>query len=67
MIYHRIFPGGLYSKESACNVGYTGLIHGLERSPGEEYHSVFLPGEFHGQRSLVRYSPEGHKESDMIK
>ena len=26
---------------------------------------VFLPGEFHGQRSLARYSPWGHKESDM--
>ena len=23
---------------------------------------VFLPGEFHGQRSLVDYSPQGHKE-----
>ena len=27
---------------------------------------VCLPGEFHGQRSLVGYSPQGHKESDMI-
>ena len=26
---------------------------------------VFLPGKFHGQRSLVGYSPCGHKESDM--
>ena len=26
---------------------------------------VFLPGEFYGQRSLVGYSPWGHKESDM--
>ena len=26
---------------------------------------VFLPGEFHGQRSLVGYSLWGHKESDM--
>ena len=26
---------------------------------------VFLPGESHGQRSLVGYSPWGHKESDM--
>ena len=26
--------------------------------------SVFLPGESHGQRSLVGYSPWGHKESD---
>ena len=25
----------------------------------------FLPGEFHGQRSLVDYSPWGHKESDI--
>ena len=26
---------------------------------------MFLPGEFHGQRSLVGYSPWSHKESDM--
>ena len=26
---------------------------------------VFLPGEFHGQRSLVGYGPWGHKELDM--
>jgi len=26
---------------------------------------VVLPGEFHGQRSLVGYSPWGHKELDM--
>ena len=25
---------------------------------------VFLPGEFHGERSLMGYSPCGHKESD---
>ena len=24
---------------------------------------VFLPGEFHGQRSLASYNPWGHKES----
>ena len=28
---------------------------------------VFLPGEFHGQRSLVGYSPRGCKESDTTK
>ena len=27
--------------------------------------SVFLPGKFHGQRSLVGYSPWGCKELDM--
>ena len=26
---------------------------------------VFLPGESHGRRSLVGYSPRGHKEWDM--
>ena len=25
---------------------------------------VFLPGESHGQRSLVGYSPRGHRELD---
>ena len=27
--------------------------------------SVFLPGEFHGQRSLASYSPWGRKEKDL--
>ena len=27
-------------------------------------HSVFLPGESHGQRSLAGYDPQGRKESD---
>ena len=29
------FPGGSVDKESACNVGYLGLIPGFGRSPGE--------------------------------
>ena len=32
---------------------------------GEASHSVSLPGESHGQGSLVGCSPSGHKESDM--
>ena len=28
---------------------------------------VFLPGKFHGQRSLVGYSPWGHRESDRLR
>ena len=32
----RGFPGGSDSKESACNVGDSGLIPGLGRSPGKE-------------------------------
>ena len=29
------FPGGSDSKESTCNAGDTGSVHGLGRSPGE--------------------------------
>ena len=41
-----------------------GLIPGSERSPGREWlpTPVFLPGEFYGQKSLMGYSPWGHKE-----
>ena len=27
---------------------------------------VFLPGESRGQSGLVEYSPQGHKEADVI-
>ena len=44
-----------------------GLIPGLGRSPWRRTWqpiSVCLPGESYSQRSLVGYSPRGHKESD---
>ena len=28
------------------------------------HSSIFMPGESHGQRSLVGYSPRGRQESD---
>ena len=31
------------------------------------YTPVLLPGKSHGRRSLVGYSPWGHKESDTTK
>ena len=36
-----------------------GSIRGSGRSPGRrhQFTPVFLPGEFHGQRSLAGYSP----------
>ena len=58
------FPAGPDDKESACNAGNPGLIPGSGRSP-EGDPPVFLPGEFHGQRSLAGYTPWGHKELDM--
>ena len=44
-----------------------GSIPGLGRFPWRgawQPTPVFLPGKSHGQRSLVGYSPQGHKESD---
>ena len=38
---------------------------GQEDPPEKEPTPVFLPGEFHGQRSQAGYSPWGHKEPDM--
>ena len=57
------FAGGSEGKQSAYNAGDPDSIPGLGRCPGKEIatHSLFLPGEFHGQRSLVGYSPWGHK------
>ena len=48
---------GLDGKESACSVEDPGLIPGSGRSLGEGNGNPFLPGEFHGQRSLAGYSP----------
>ena len=62
------FPGGPDGKESACNAADLGSIPRLGRSLGEgngDPLPVFLPGELHGQKSLVGYSPWGRKESDM--
>ena len=50
---------------NAGEVRDAGLIPGLGRSPGGGHgNPIFLPGESHGQKSLVGYSPWGHKESD---
>ena len=62
------FPDGSDGKESTCNVENLSLIPGLGRSPGGghgnplQYSCLENP---HGQRSLVGYSPWGHKEWDM--
>ena len=59
-------PGGSDGNKSACNVGDLGLIHGSGKSPREQLPTpVFLPGKFHGQRSLEGYRPWVHKELDM--
>ena len=39
-------------------------VQSLGQEDPLEKGMVFLAGEFHGQRSLMGYSPWGHKESD---
>ena len=59
------FPGGSEVKASACNAGDLGSIPGSGRAPWRKKCQpipVFLPGESHGRRSLVGYSPRGLKE-----
>ena len=41
-----------------------GSILGSGRSPGGGHGNVFMPGESHGQRSLVDYRPRSCKKSD---
>ena len=60
-------PGDSDGKESACNAGDPGSIPGSGTSLWRKEWQpslIFLSEEFHGQRSLVCYSPWGHKESD---
>ena len=61
------FPCGSDGKESSCNVEDLGSILGVRKIPWRRKWQptpLFLPGEFHGQRSLASYSPWGCKESD---
>ena len=64
------FPSLLWwlsSKESTCNAGNLDLIPGSGKIPWSRSWQptpVFLPGESHGQRRLVVYSPYGQKETD---
>ena len=49
-------------KTSACNAGDPGSVSGLGRFPWRRKGQptpVFLPGQSHGQRRLVGYSPWG--------
>ena len=66
---HESFPGGASVKSTAVNAGSTrdaGSIPGWEDPWGRarQCTPVFFPGESHGQRSLVGFSPQGHNESD---
>ena len=66
-------PGGSVGKESDCNVGhclqetwvqFLGQEEPLWRRKWQPT-PVFFPGESHGQKSLVGYSPWGRRKSGM--
>ena len=64
----KVFPRWFSGKEATCNAGDMGSIPVLGRFPWRRAWQptpAFLPGESHGQRSLVGCNPWGHKESDM--
>ena len=54
-------------KNPPVNAGDVGSVPGSGRSSGEGNGlptPVFLPGEFHRQRSLAGYNPWDRRESD---
>ena len=57
----------LLVKNLPTNAGDISLIPGSGKIPWKRGcpSPVFLPGEFHGQRNLMGYSPWVHKEPDM--
>ena len=65
-----VFPGGSMVKNLPANAGdqRCGFDPWVVKKPWRrawQATAVFLPGESHGQRRLVGYSPQSHKESDM--
>ena len=69
----RGFPGGASDKVPAYQhrrhkrLGFHPWVRKIVWRRAWQPTPVFLPGESHGQRSLVGYSPWGHKESNMTK
>ena len=64
------FPDGASSKEPVCQCrkckkwGFNPWVRKIPWRRSWQPTPVFLPGESHGQRSLMGCSPQGHKESD---
>ena len=54
---HQLWTNGSVSEESACSIGGPGSIPGW----GDPLEKELSPGKSHGQRSLMGYSPWGHK------
>ena len=56
-------------KQSICQCRRLGFDLSVRKIPWRrkwQPSSIFLPEKFHGQRSLVGYSPRGHEEEDLV-
>ena len=68
--YTHNLPGGTRGKEPACPCRrhkrhrFDPRLRKIPRRREWQSTPIFLPGESHGQRTLVGYSPQSHKESD---
>ena len=58
------FPGGSNLPLMGKRPGFDPWVGKIPWSRAWQSTPVFLPGESHGRRSLVGYSPQGRKESD---
>ena len=78
---HRFFNCNMISARENCQVarvcftckcrrwkrcGFDPWVGKIRCSRKWQPAPLFLPGKFHGQRSLAGYSPWGYKELDMI-
>ena len=70
ILYFWGFPGGTSDKEPACQCRrhmrheFEPRVKKISWRSRWQPSPVFLPGKFHGQRSLAGYSPWVHKELD---
>ena len=60
-----ISGSGSSEKDIAAHSNILAWVLNISWSRKWQPTPVFLPGKFHVQRSLLRYSPWGHKESNM--
>ena len=72
MLYVRVDPGGASGKEPACQCkrdkrwGFDPRVGKIPWRRPWQPTPVFLPGESHGQRTLVGNSPWGHKSQTRL-
>ena len=71
IFFFRGFPGGASGKESVCQCRryrrcrFNTWVRKIPWSRKWQLIPIFLPGKFHGQRSLVGHSLWGHKDMDI--